>query len=134
MGRPWAVAPTTVISDEGLASTTVVTNPGARPRASGSGTASRMPDGHAATATIPAPRRPRATGPRAAAPSGGAPPATTGGSAPVPPPCLFWGPPGELPDDRQDRVGQQAEGDVAIPPGPAPHLVVGQADLLLGRL
>jgi hypothetical protein len=34
--------------------------------------------------------------------------------------------------DAQERVGEQSQGDVPIPAGPAAHLVVIQADLPLG--
>src|SRR6516165_7313725 len=79
-------------------STTVVTNPEARPRVFGSGTASRTPDEPAATPTSPGPLRRQAVGSRAAAPAGGGPPATTAGSAPGRLPTFLGKLPGQLPD------------------------------------
>ena len=39
---------------------------------------------------------------------------------------------GARPDHRQEGIGQQRQGDLAIPGLPPPNFIVAQADLLLG--
>ena len=114
--------------------TTVVTNPAARLRVSCNGIVARMPGEPFATPTIPRPRPPAGGDPRAGGPATDGPRVSSVRSAPARPPTFFRRAVGQLTDRRQDGKGEQGEGDVPVPTGPASHLVVGQPDLLLGRL
>ncbi len=105
-----------------LASTTVVTSLVARLRVSCNGGVARTPDATAATPTCPRLPRHQAGGSTSAAP------------APDRRAAFSRRPVGQLTDRRRDRLGGSREGDKPVPARPTPRLVVGQPDLLLGRL
>ena len=115
-------------------STTVVTNPEARPPPLVVASPRERLMGPSPLRPIQDLARPPAAGSTAAAPAADGPPGTVTAISSGSSPDFFRRPVGQPPHRRQDGMGQQRQGDMPVPARPAPHLVVGQPDLLLGRL
>src|SRR5262245_20007233 len=103
------------------------------PLVPGSGRPGRGAGGRVATPTTPAPARPGPAEPTPLSAAAPAPRAPSAGSAAAPfcPPADPLGP---VPNRGEHGQGEQAQRDVAVPPGPTADLVLVQPALALGPL
>src|SRR5262249_3136468 len=103
------------------------------PRAYGRGTPVPGAGVAAARPTTPAPARPASAGPTPGGAAASAPRGHSAGRARRP---LFAprGLHGPRPDDRHHGEGEQAQGDVPVPPDPRAHLVLVQAAIPFTQL